>query len=277
MNNKMKISIVLIVVIAFLCFLYIFKNSKKNENYDFYIYFFNAGKADCILISNNNKYIMIDTGEESLSDEILTYLKNNNITKLDYLIITHFDKDHVGSASQIIDNIEIDNVLQSNCPKDSQYYENYINSLANKNIEAQTISGDESFTLGELNIVANGPTDIYDSNESNNSSLIVSINYGNTNYLFMGDSQNNRIKDYLSKHVDEYDFIKIPYHGNYQKRLDDLLEITKPKYSVITCSSSEPDISETVELLNELKIKYYLTRNGSITLLSDGNEITIKQ
>ena len=61
-----------------------------------------------------------------------------------------------------------------------------------------------------------GPTDIYDSNESNNSSLIVSINYSDTNYLFMGDSQNNRIKDYLNQHNNEYDFIKIPYHGNYQ-------------------------------------------------------------
>ena len=95
-----------------------------------------------------------------------------------------------------------------------------------------------------------GPTHIYDSNESNNSSLIVSINYSDTNYLFMGDSQNNRIKDYLNQHNNEYDFIKIPYHGNYQKRLDDLLDWAKPKYAVITCSSSESDISETIFLFS---------------------------
>ena len=93
----------------------------------------------------------------------------------------------------------------------------------------------------------------------------------------MGDSQNNRIKDYLSEHSEEYDFIKIPYHGNYQKRLDDLLECVKPKYAVVTCSSTEPDISETIELLDELNIKYYLTKNGSITIKSDGENITIKQ
>ena len=89
----------------------------------------------------------------------------------------------------------------------------------------------------------------------------------------MGDSQNNRIKDYLSEHSDEYDFIKIPYHGNYQKRLDDLLESTKPNYAVITCSSTEPDISETVALLDELGIKYYLTKDGSISVKSDGENI----
>ena len=277
MGNKMKISIILIIIVIFLACIYFYKNSNENKNYNFKVYFWNCGKADCILISNNDKYIMIDTGEENLSNEILTYFKNHNITKLDYLIITHFDKDHVGSASTIIDSIEIDNVFQSNCPKESEYYTNYINSLANKNITAQTISGDKSFTLGDLNIVVNGPTEIYDSNESNNSSLIVSINYNDTNYLFMGDSQNDRIKDYLSEHTDKYDFIKIPYHGHYQKKLDKLLKTVMPSYAVITCSNSEPEDDETVELLSELGIKYYLTRNGNITILSDGKDIKIKQ
>ena len=277
MNDRIKILIIIVIIAVFLLGIYIYKYSRENKNYNFKIYFFNAGKADCILISNNDKYIMIDTGEESLSTEILAYLRNNNITKLDYLIITHFDKDHVGSASAIIDNIQIDNVLQSNSPKESEYYTNYINSLADKNITPQTISEDVTFTLGDLNIVVNGPTTIYDSNESNNSSLIVSINYKNTNYLFMGDAQNDRIKDYLTEHTDSYDFIKVPYHGNYQKRLDDLLEIVQPKYAVVTCSTIEPDTTETEELLNELGIKYYLTKNGSVTILSDGESIGIKQ
>ncbi|MBQ9297848.1 MAG: MBL fold metallo-hydrolase [Clostridia bacterium] len=275
MNNFKGAIALVIVMIVVLVGIYTFKSQQKE--YNFKIYFFNAGKADCILISNNDKYIMIDTGEEELSSEILQYLKNNNITKLDYLIITHFDKDHVGSASSIIDNIEIDNVLQSNCPKESEYYDNYINSLNAKGITTQTISGDISFTLGDMNIVVNGPETLYDNNESNNSSLIISLNYGNTNYLFTGDAQNDRITDYLSTHNSTYDFIKVPYHGHYQKKLQKLLETTKPNYGVITCSNEEPEDEETISILNDLNIKYYLTRNGSITVLSDGNEIKIKQ
>ena len=277
MNNNIKNLIILVIILVImLTSIYLYTN-KKNKEYNFKIYFFNAGKADCILISNNDKYIMIDTGEEELGGEILSYLKNNNITKLDYLIITHFDKDHVGSSSKIIDNIQIDNVLQSNYPKESVYYTNYINSLANKNITPQTISEDISFTLGDLNIVVNGPAKIYDSNESNNSSLIVSINYKETNYLFMGDSQNDRIKDYLAEHNEKYDFIKIPYHGHYQKKLDNLLETIQAEYAVITSSNNEPEDDETLDLLKEFNINYYLTRNGSVTISSDGKYITIKQ
>jgi len=269
------VALIVIVGVGFL----IYKNNKQNEGYDLKIYFFEAGKADCILISNNDKYVLIDTGERSLSGTILTYLKNNNITKLDYLIITHFDKDHVGSASNIIENIEIGTVLQSNCPKDSDQYSDYISALEKEGIEAVTVSGDLEFTLADLNFVVNGPTELYTSNESNNSSLIVEMNYKDTNYLFMGDAQNDRIKDYLNLRDSSvsYDFVKIPYHGNYQKQTEKLLSWCNPKYAVITCSDSEPDTSETESILKEKDISYYLTKNGDITITSNGKDIKIKQ
>lgn len=273
-------SIILIIVLTiFLVFAFVLeRNVKKEEtNYDFQICFFNAGKADAILLSKNNKYIMVDTGEENLSAEILRYFSKNNITKLDYLIITHFDKDHVGSASKIIDNIEIGKVLESNYPKESTYYNNYRSSLENKNLEAEAVAGDYVINLDDLEIVVNGPETIYDKNESNNSSLIVSATYKDNKFLFMGDAENARIKDFVSNNNETYDFIKVPYHGHYQKRLDELLENRKLKYAVITSSVKELEDTETIDVLNKYNIKYYLTRTGAITILSDGTNIKIKQ
>lgn len=277
MIKKEKI-IIMILILLIIIFLFIaYKNKNVSKDYDFKVYFFNAGKADAILISKNNKYILIDTGEESLSNDILSYFKTNNITKLEYLIITHFDKDHVGSASSIIDNIEIGEVLQSNSPKESEYYTNYLNSLANKSITPKTVTGNYNLTFEDLNIIVNGPETTYQNSESNNSSLIVSITYGNNKFLFMGDSENARIKDFISTNNETYDFIKIPYHGNYLKRLDDLLEETNPKYGVMTCSQNEGCEKETLAILNNYNIKYYMTKNGSISVLSNGKNIQIKQ
>ena len=273
MNDKIRNIIVLVIVVVLAGSIYLYKYIKDSKEYGLSVYFFNAGKADCILISNNDKHIMIDTGEEELSVDILEYLKNNNINKIDYLIITHFDKDHVGSAASIINNIEISNVLQSNVPKESKYYEKYIEALTNKGLNPQTIEGNVAFELGDLKFIVNGPEKKYDNNESNNSSLIVSVKYVNTDFLFMGDAQNSRIKDFLAQNDAKYDFIKIPYHGHYQKRLEDLLKVTMPKYAVITCSKEEPEDVETIKLLMSLKINYYLTKNGSIKIVSDGNEV----
>ena len=115
---------------------------------------------------------------------------------------------------------------------------------------------------------------VYDKNESNNSSLITSIKYKNTKYLFTGDIENQRIKDYVENNKESYDFIKIPYHGNYQKRLNDLLEVVNPKYAVITSSF---DDDKTVDSLKELRIKSYNTKNGYIDVYSDGDRISIEQ
>lgn len=276
MNNKDRIIIVIFILIIVGIMMITLKTNDES-NYNFKIYFFNAGKADAIVLSKDDKYIMIDTGEEDLYDEINRYFKNNNITKLDYLIITHFDKDHVGSASKIIDNYEIGEILQSNVEKDSVYYNNYINSLSNKNITPTVVSGNFSLEFSDLDIVVNGPLEVYDSNESNNSSLIVSVKYQNNSFLFMGDAQNARIKDYLEGNNEKYDFLKVPYHGHFLKRVEEVLEKYDVKYAVITSSIKEMEDEETTELLNKYSIKYYLTRNGSIIVLSDGNEIVIKQ
>ena len=152
-----KIIAVLLVIIFILIIIYLFKNNKE---YEFNIHFFNAGKADAIIIKNNDKYIMIDTAEESFSDEILKYFKKNNISKIDYLIITHFDKDHVGGASKIIDKIEIQNVLQSNYPKNSEVYKKYVKSLEKKSINPMTINNNFSFDLGDMKVVVNGPSKV---------------------------------------------------------------------------------------------------------------------
>ena len=119
-----KKELIVVIVGLFILFVLIFfsnQNRKVSSDYDFKVYFFNAGKADSILLEKNGHYILIDTGEDTLRDDLLRYFESNHIEKLDYLIITHFDKDHVGSASTVIDNLEIGEVLQSNSPKISEY------------------------------------------------------------------------------------------------------------------------------------------------------------
>ena len=263
------IVILLIIIVILVVFL-----SKNKTNYNFSIYFFDAGKADAMIIKNNDKYIMIDTAEESLSDKIIDYFKKNNITNLDYLIITHFDKDHVGSAANIIKSINVDKVLQSNYPKDSIYYNNYIETITSENIKTLTIIDDYSFDLGDMKVIVNGPGKTYDKNESNNSSLITKIYYKNNSFIFMGDSENARLKDFISTNNETFDFIKIPYHGRKLKRMNELIENIKPKYAAIT-SGAQTDNNDTLNVLNTHHVKTYLTKNGSFYVYSDGSNIKV--
>ena len=277
MNKEKIIMIGIITIIIGILGIFYYQKYKMEKDYKFQIYFFNAGKADAILLSKNNKYIMIDTGEENLSKEILNYFRQKNITKLEYLIITHFDKDHVGSAAAIIRNIKIGKVLQSNVPKESEFYNAYITALEEKKITPKTISGDNNIKVEDLEIIINGPTTIYPKKESNNSSLIVSIKDNKNKFLFTGDIQNARLKDFVASNPTDYNFLKVPYHGNYLKRLEELLKINRIQYAVITSSEEEKEDPKTLELLSKYQIKTYLTRNGSIKILSNGSDIKIRQ
>lgn len=275
---KNKLIIIIGIVVLVLCLgLALFMeciNTKGNLK----IYFFDAGKADSCVIYNDDFAVLIDTGEKELGNEILVYLENHNIKKLDYLIITHFDKDHVGGASYVLEGIQVDNVIQSNYPKESKVYTKYLNALSEKGITPVTLREDMSFNFGDVYFNINAPIEeVYSNNESNNSSLIVSVKYKNNSFLFMGDAENLRIKEYVLNNSETYDFIKIPYHGHYQTSLDELLNEVKSKYAVITSSSEELEDNTTLELLNSIECNTYLTRNGSILITSDGSMINIKQ
>lgn len=276
----MKSKNIIIIGILLICLILLVELliSYDNNQGKLKLYFFNAGKADSCLIYDDYFSVLIDTGEEELGEEILQYLETNKITKLDYLIITHFDKDHVGSAYKIINNIEVSNVIQSNYPKDSKVYANYLESLENKNIIPLTLRDNMSFNFEDVYFNIDAPNvEIYSDNKSNNSSLIISMKYKNNSFLFMGDAQDLRIKEYINDNSDNYDFLKIPYHGHYQETLDELLNIVKPKSAVITSSLKELEDSRTLDLLKSRNVDTYLTRNGSILLSSDGNNIKIKQ
>ncbi|MBQ8132021.1 MAG: MBL fold metallo-hydrolase [Bacilli bacterium] len=270
------LGIIIIVLIIGILFVLYDKTSYKYKKEDLYVYFFDAGKADSMIIRKNDKVMMIDTGESNLETKIKWYMNENNIKKIDYLILSHFDKDHIGNAAYVINNYEVGNVLQSNSPKDSEEYTKYLEALESKQIEPITVSGDYAFEMDDCKIVVNGPETTYEKNESNNSSLITRITYNKNTFLFMGDSQNDRTREYLNTNPETADVIKVPYHGHYQKQDITLFEIIKPKYAVI--STSKDVIEEKlINLLDTKKINYYSTFNGEINIYSNGEKIVIKQ
>lgn len=244
------------------------------------VLFMNAGKADAILLYTDDSAVLIDCGENGYGSRILSCLKEAGIDCLDTLIITHFDKDHVGGAAGVLNGIEVGEVLVSNSPRDSEEYAAFLQALADNDMQAEVIAGEEAyeFTLDGAVYSIDGPDEeSYDSNASNNSSLITAVTYGETSFLFAGDAQNERISEYLEDHSSQYDVLKIPYHGFYQKRLKDLLAITQPAAAVITCSPEEGGEEKTLQLLGDAGIDTYLTWQKDVMIVSDGSTLAISQ
>lgn len=259
--------------------LFLMSGCHKTETAEdmLYVRFFSAGKADAILLYTDESAVLIDAGLDGYASQILGELDRLGIDSLDAMILTHFDKDHIGSADEVLENIPVSHVWVSDSPKDSDEYEDLMDALEQTGIHAEMVFGDEqeTFELDGIAYTIDGPDkEVYEDNPSNNSSLIVRVQYGDTSFLFMGDAQNDRIREYLEDDASSYDVLKVPYHGNYQKQLKNLIASVQPEIAVITCSSAEGGEEKTMDLLAENGVRTFRTDKGSVLIASDGKNIT---
>ena len=235
-----------------------------------------AGKADAILLTTPASAVLIDCGEKGYGEEILGVLAARGVEKLDLLIVTHFDRDHVGGAAKVIGGIPIARVLQSGRPGDSGAYRKYIRALEKASLSPETVRETLSFTLDGAEYTVEPPQrEHYDRDESNNSSLIVTLVYGRTRLLFMGDAETARIAEYLASSPAPCDLVKLPHHGEKEKMLDALLAAVKPRYAVITCSAGAPEAASTAAALQTAGVESYPTRLGAVRIRSDGETLDV--
>ncbi|WP_105176609.1 MULTISPECIES: MBL fold metallo-hydrolase [Clostridium] len=251
-------------------------DEKELENAPFAVKVLNTGKSDCILIKINDKAIMIDTGLNKNGKQICDLLKENNIDTLEYLIITHLDKDHIGGADAVLNNIKVNNLIQSDYVKDSKQYNQYVNAINTNNMAPTMPHEDIHVQIGDAKIKIS-PALKYKYEKSNDYSIIVSIEYGKYSFLFAGDAEEERLAEFLSNNNENYTVLKLPHHGRYNGLSEKFLKSVSPIYSVITCSEEEMPDNEIVSILSSIKSKTFLTKDGDVTIKTDGESISIDQ
>ena len=242
----------------------------------FEVTFMDVGKADCILIKIEDKTIMIDTGLNKTKDDVVSQLQDKGIDELDYLILTHMDKDHIGGADAVLDNFKVDNLIQADYIKDSKQYTQYVEAVEKNNIK--TVSLHENINVqinnAEINIYAPVQSTY---SKSNDYSIIVGITYGRYSFLFAGDAEEERLAEFININDKKYNVVKIPHHGRINVLSEEFIKSISPSYSIITCSEEDKPDEEMIDLLNKYKIKTFLTIDGEVIIKTDGNSITILQ
>lgn len=236
------------------------------------------GKADCILINTGTKTVMIDTGEEDDISDILSFLDAQNVGKIDLLILSHFDKDHIGGAAELISKYGITAVLESGFSSDRDEYGAYHAALSENGSAATVLTQDYVFTFDNCVFTVYVPKEnSYDTKEDNNASLIVAMEHGDNRFLFCGDAMELRLAEFLSDSPGGFVFVKLPYHGNYLENYNEFLEEVSPEYGVITCSKKNPSSEDTLSVLERYGVTVYETENGNVHVASNGKTVSVSQ
>ena len=204
------------------------------------ISFINVGQGDSTLIRYKNKSYLIDTGGNLTMDLatqcLIPYLRSQRIYKLDSVFITHYDFDHYGALDSLKRNFIVDNV----------YDYNSIFPIQKDNIK-----------FNNLNTFWSETTE-----NENDKSLVLYLEFCNTKFLLMGDAPSNIEKEIMKKYTITCDVLKLGHHGSKDSSCIEFLKMVKPKVAIISCGKhnkyKHPN-DETLKRLEQLKIPYRRT------------------
>ncbi len=276
MNNVFKRLVTAIMMCCLICACTSCA-SKETESSSLEITVLDVGKGDCILISKDGSYVLIDAGYDSTAYDVVSFLREENIEQIDYFIITHYDKDHVGGAEGIAKSFSIGKIYLPDYEGESKYYTSFMEVISDKSLDAEMVSENVSFTLADVNYeiyasdVEYEAGDGDDEGNDNDVSLVIAAYWNDDSYLFAGDIEKAGIKSFLKAGHGTFDVVKMPHHGWEESNTDDFIESVQPKIALITDSEDDPAEDGVLSLLEEADAQVYRSSEcGRIVVTGTG-------
>lgn len=241
------------------------------------IKFIDVGQGEAILIALPEKTMLIDAGPTGSAPKIAQVLQELGRNKIDYLVATHPDEDHIGGMADVISNTQIGTIYAPNKTNNTATYRKFLTAIQNNNLQ---------ITLAEAGTIID-QTDSYkleilwpkkDANfpETNDYSIIIKLTVGNKTFLFTGDAPTSAILDANPDHID---VLKLSHHGSRTGTTEVLVRSLSPTYAVLSYAldnSYGHPMQSVLNALHKHSVEVWGTgANGTITITCDGTNIDI--
>ena len=281
----------LIIVLYYIIFLLSYQNKKyfylniilfiiiyifPYLNSNFEVVMFEVGEADCHLIKYpyNKNTILIDTGknEYKIKNEVISYLKSIGIKKIDYLIITHGDEDHIGGSIALINNFQVKNVIL-NKGTFTDLEKELIKNLNKKKITYQININKINLSNHTIYLLNNTKY-----NNENDNSIITYFTYQKYKFLYMGDAsittEDNLLENY---NLNNISILKVGHHGSNTSSSKDFISQINPSISLISVGENNIYHHPNKEVINNLsKSRIYRTDINNMVKLTINSKGILK-
>ena len=225
--------------------------------------------ADCTILLSKGSCVLIDTGEAADAIHIKELLRENGVERIDCMILTHPDKDHIGGAPVLLEEFTASQIIVPYFSGEKEAYQVLLAQAAQLQVPVQTLSRDRQYRFGEWDIRVFPPEKFY-YEKTNEYSLAVLAEHGESRMFLAGDAQKERMQELLGLKLSDIDVYKAAHHGRDSRECIEMIEKLKPEYGIVTAGKPEKKTGEAFEAAGSRVI---CTVPEDVTFISDGRRI----
>ena len=282
-KNNLKKYVILILLLSsffYTFFSYVQKNFFQVSNHNLRFHFIDVGQGDSsLIITPKGKTILIDAGDEAHAKKVVSYIREQGIEKLDLVIATHPDADHIGGMDKVIKNFDIGVFAMPDASAKTNQYKQIQRELKAKKMKATRLyQGDEVQIDDDIDFEILSPVKGKKYDDTNEYSIVAKIVYKDTSFILMGDATMENEVDIINNVPDiDIDVLKLGHHGSSTSSSDYFITKTSPKIAIISCGKNNKYGHPHQEVMRVLKkhgvTPYRTDEMGDIVITSDGKEI----
>lgn len=240
------------------------------------IHVLDVGKADAILIECEGHAALLDAGTYLHGEAVVDYMARNGIDDLDYTIVSHPDKDHIGGMAQVLSEAGAGQFIRSRYH--AEEYSEVEAVLRKQSIPERIVVPGDTLELGGAKLKILGPLENY--SDTNNASLVFRLEYQDFTALFCGDIEKDAEKDLVKSGAElSADLLKVPHHGSETSCAKQFLKAVDPQYAVISVGRDNNDLpkEKILKRLDDVCLDVYRTdTDGTVVFTYDENGIHIQ-
>lgn len=244
------------------------------------IHVIDVGKADAILVRCQGHAGLIDTGAGGDGEDVADYLLRHGVKELEFVLLSHNDSDHIGGLPTVLGELAVDTLYQGELSVEEPSLEGAAmdRALSGWKGERRTLARGDSFSLGEASFSVLGPCRAYES--SNDSSLVLRLEFGEVSALFCGDIEATAELDLVKSGQElQADLLKVPHHGSATSCSQRFVKAVMPQLAAVSVGPDRNQLprAEALEQLEAVGAQIYRTdTDGSLVFSSQGEDFAIE-
>ncbi len=245
------------------------------------VHVLDVGQGLSVLVQSKDSALLYDGGDKAASAYVVSYLNHLGISKIDYLISSHYDSDHLYGVIAAMNAFEIHTLIGADYVTDSPAYDAFVQACENWNLPTALPQNGDTFPFGDGNFqVFHSEATGHD--DENNYSLLVKLTIGENSLLLTGDASVSVENELLNNDYDlNSDILVLGHHGSSDSTGRNFLETVSPEYAIISCGLfndyGHPHW-EIMDLLKEEQLSTYRTDlQDSILFTMTGDRILFEK